>query len=77
MVECQEGFMRDTSGSCVACPKDTYSDTIDATSCTSCPDETVTEYDGSRSVSSCVGKKKTPFLYCVLLILGSETIVLM
>ena len=45
------------SGKCVACPKGTYSDMIDATSCTSCPEGTDTASKASGSLTDCTGKK--------------------
>ena len=63
LVVCRKGFIRDAeSGGCTVCPKDTYSDTLDATSCTSCPEGTFTPpeiHGGYRdSASVCYGKKK-------------------
>ena len=57
VLECHQSYMRDAdSGDCVACPKGTYSDTVDVDSCSSCPEGQTTVNAASYDASLCYGK---------------------
>ena len=45
---CSPGYFKDsTTDECKACPKETFSDEVDATSCTSCPEGQTTSGEGN------------------------------
>ena len=51
--------MRDAdSGSCMKCPRGTYSDTLGTASCTPCAEGLTTGREGADAVNSCTGKNR-------------------